>query len=73
MIPGGYYPDSDDYDVEKLREAIGVDKNDSEFTLPNYKCQTCGCFEHIDDHKQHAPNWCEFCDDVKRFERLNTE
>lgn len=39
--------------------------------VPNYECPHCGEWTHIDDHKQRAPNWCESCDDIRQFKKLD--
>jgi hypothetical protein len=63
------------YDVNKLREAAGLDPLEEleDFEEPNYECQSCGWPAHVDDHKQHAPNYCEMCEQVRTFARISTE
>lgn len=58
-----------DYDVEELRRIAGVDDLE-EMGNENYRCMECDSLEYIDDYQKHTPNWCESCDDMRRFERL---
>lgn len=66
---GGYQ-----YDVEKLRNLNSYDKEckDDE-PSPSHSCQTCGWETAVDDHKKHAPNWCESCERVRTFVKLSDE
>lgn len=60
------------YDVDELREAADLDPLEEleDFEEPNYECQSCGWPACVDDHKRLAPNYCEMCETVRTFVRL---
>jgi rubrerythrin len=77
---GGFYPDDLDINTscDELREELDeIDKIETpDFT---HECQVCGYLEEVPDHERHTPNWCESCEAVQTFvkldatEKLNTE
>lgn len=72
---GGFVHSGPAYNLEKLREVYGkqraTDDDNEDTPDPNYKCQSCGNRQYVDDHTRHAPSYCKSCDSVKTFARLN--
>lgn len=61
-----------DYNVRKLR-AVSKSGESEEVNDPTHECQTCGWRAEVDDYQKHTPNWCEACEKVKTFVRLNSK
>jgi len=65
-----YFPGPSRYRTNRSVED-GSDDDEHDGPDPNYRCQSCGNTQYIDEHKQHPPNWCEDCESVQRFEQLD--
>jgi hypothetical protein len=71
LAPTGH-PYGHGYDVDELRTITDRGSDDEEDTPdPNYVCQSCQTEQYIDDHRHHTHNWCETCDTVRSFARLD--
>jgi len=74
MMEHGLAPQA--YDEDTLRDLRKREKKKKEEREkdkdPNYECQTCGNKKYLEDHKKHAPAWCNSveCETVRSHRRL---
>jgi len=66
-----YWPGPSRYRTNRTVENSDDSEEEENGPDPNYRCQSCGNTQYIDEHKQHPPNWCEECKSVQRFEQID--
>ena len=56
--------------LEELQQEDDDDIDKNETPDPTHECQVCGYLEKVDDHQKHTPNWCDSCESVQTFRKL---
>lgn len=51
---------------QKVRNLYDAQKKEN----TTHQCQVCSAEKEIDDYQKHTPSWCDYCGQIRTFEKL---